>query len=139
MDRAIPRVKDASLIFTKALPNTNTAVNTVAIHLQSLTSRGGNFSDVELLIEAPALAVGDLADASTMTYSIQTDAAEAFSTPKTIADAIIVQTGAGGAGAAAVAARFRLPSDVEDWVRVVATNSADADASDKSMTVSLVF
>jgi len=50
---------------------------------------------------------------------------------------VLVQTGAGGAGAAAATARFAIPSDCERYVRVTATNSGTGDASGASMTVNL--
>ena len=52
---------------------------------------------------------------------------------------VIVQTGAGGVGAAAATAQLALPSGVNRYVRVKATNSGSADASAKSLTAQLVF
>jgi hypothetical protein len=74
-----------------------------------------------------------------MKYGVQCDSDSAFGSPKTLALEALVQTGAGGAGAAAATARFRLPTDCERYVRVSAVNSAAGDASDKSVTAELLF
>lgn len=139
-DRATFGVKDATLSQTAALPNGNgAATNVTGFHLQSLTTRGACLTEFELLIECPALAAAKLPDGKLLTFSVQTDTTSAFGSPTTIADAVLVITGA-TAGAAAASARFRMPSNCEDYVRVVATNAASAagDASAASMTVSIL-
>lgn len=133
-----PNVKDAELIETKALPNGAGSTNTDAFDL-GMGEQGQFAANCELVIDAPALVVGDLADAATMKYSVQMDSDAGFGSPTTIYPDVITQTGAGGAGAAAASRRVRLPTNCERYVRVRATNSASGDASDKSMTVSLVF
>lgn len=131
-------VKDAALSQTKALPNGAAAVSADGFDLK--TGVPGDFlARCELLLEAPALVVGDLANGETMIYSIETDDNAAFSSATVLAASFLTQTGAGGAGAAAASKRFVLPVDVERYVRVKATNSGAGDASDKSMTVSLLF
>ncbi|MCY2968426.1 MAG: hypothetical protein NT069_33175, partial [Planctomycetota bacterium] len=100
----------------------------------------GDFvAQVELLISAPALAVGQLANGSTMKYDVVMSVNSDLSSPTIIAKEVIVQTGAGGAGAAAATARFRLPTNCARYVGVKATNSAAADASAASLTSELVF
>jgi hypothetical protein len=131
-------VVDALLKATKALPNGAASVQTDAFDLGH-GSKGDFLAPCELKIEAPALAVADLADADTMTYIVQHDDDAAFGTVATLHDKVIVQTGAGGAGAAAASAAVRLPLDVKRYVRVKATNSGAGDASDKSVTASLLF
>ncbi len=131
-------VRDAQLIQTKALPNGAGSTSTDGFDLGH-GSKGDFLAPCELLIEAPALATADLGDADTMKYSIEHDTDPAFGTAVAIAKEVLVQTGAGGAGAAAASARFRLPSNVNRYVRVKATNSDAGDASDKSFTVSLMF
>jgi hypothetical protein len=95
--------------------------------------------DTELLIQAPALTTGQLADAATMKYSVQHAASADFSDATLLAGDVLVQTGAGGAGAAAAEVRVGLPGDVKRYVRVRAINSAAGNASTKSLTESLVF
>lgn len=131
-------VGDAQLVVTKALPNGAASVTTDGFDLGHGTT-GDFLANCELVISAPALVVGDLADAATMTYIVQHDTDAAFGTVATLIDNALVQTGAGGAGAAAATATIRLPSTTKRHVRVKATNSGAGDASDKSVTVSLKF
>lgn len=135
----LPNVKDAELIETKALPNGAASIYSDPIDLGALSAAGARLHSGELLLSAPALATADLGDAATMTYDLQMDNDSAFGSPTTLIAGIIVQTGAGGAGAAAASARFRVPTNCERYVRAKATNSAAGDASDKSLTLSLVF
>lgn len=131
-------VKDASLSVTKALPNGANTIYTDGIDLGH-GSKGDFLANCELLIEAPLLVVGDLANAATMKYSIQHDTDSAFGSAVTLLPDVLTQTGAGGVGAAAATKRVRLPSDVNRYVRVMAVNSGAGDASDKSVTVGLRF
>jgi len=139
MDRANHGVKDANHVTTKALPNGASTVYSSGFDLGLYGSRGARMEEVELQISAPALATGDLGDTETMKYDVQCDADVNFGSPKTLAKEVIVQTGAGGAGAAAATARFKIPTDCEQYIRVAATNSAAGNASDKSMTVELLY
>ncbi|MCL4193983.1 MAG: hypothetical protein KJZ87_19755 [Thermoguttaceae bacterium] len=139
MERTGFNVKDASLVRSVALPNGANTVYSDGIDLGALSGRGARLYEAELLIEAPALVTADLGDGATMKYSIQTDDDAAFGSPTVVAADVIVQTGAGGAGAAAQTYRWRIPTGCERHVRVRAVNSAAGDASDKSMTVSLCF
>jgi hypothetical protein len=58
----------------------------------------------EVLVSAPALSTTIAPDTRTMTYRIQHDTDSAFGTAATLVDNLIVQTGAGGVGAAAATA-----------------------------------
>lgn len=131
-------LKDAELIKTKALPGGASAVNSDGIDTMNST-RGDFVAPLELKITAPALAVGELANTETMTYDIEDDTDPAFGSARTLYPGVIVQTGAGGAGAAAATLRVALPSDVQRYVRLKATNSAAADASGKSMILEALF
>ena len=128
--------KDARLSVTKALPNGAASTNSDGIDL-GVGTAGDFVAGCELLVEAPALVVGDLANAATMTYDVEHS--DDDSTYVTLFDNALVQTGAGGVGAAADSVRRRLPTDVKRYVRVKSTNSGAGDASDKSVNVSLVF
>lgn len=131
-------VRDAQLIQTKALPNG--AANTATDGFDLGHGPKGDFlADCELLIEAPALGVTPLPNAKTMIYSVEHADASNFSDVVQLADRIIVQTGADGAGDVAKSARFRLPSNVKRFVRVKATGSASGDASTANFRVSMVF
>jgi len=132
-----PQLRDELLKVTKALPNGAATIYTDGIDL-GVSANGQLPPNVELLIEAPALAVGDLGNGATMIYVVQMDSDVAFGSPTSIYGTVLTQTGAGGVGAAAASKRIALPSDCERYVRVSATNSAAGDASDKTATVTLL-
>jgi len=90
-------------------------------------------------LTAPALTVGELADTQTITYSIEMDDNAAFSSATVLAASVLVQTGAGGAGAAAGTHRFKLPSNCERYVRHKATKAGASNASTASMTSQILF
>lgn len=137
MDRTGYGVRDANMVKTKALPSGASTIYTDGIDVGLRGGRGALLADCELEINAPILAVGELANASTMKYDVQMDADVAFGSPTTIALEVLVQTGAGGVGAAAATAKFRLPTNCERYVRVAATNSAAADASGKDVEIAV--
>lgn len=126
-------IRDAKLKVTKALPNGAASVTSDGIDLES-GSKGDFVAQVEFLLSAPALTTGELGDAATMTYILEHDSASDFSSVATLQDRLLVQTGAGGAGATAATKRFKLPTDVKRYVRIKATNSAAGNASGKSLT-----
>jgi hypothetical protein len=131
-------LRDAELTVTKPLPATATTIFSDGIDL-GLGANADFLARCELVVEAPALAVGELANAETVTYKVQTDADPAFGSPTDILPAVIVQTGAAGAGAAAAEKRLRLPLNVERYIRCAATHTAADDASAKSLTMGLRF
>lgn len=94
--------------------------------------------EFELEITAPVLAQSILSNGDTMTYKVQ-DSADNI-TFADVADSVVLQTGAGGSGAAAITQRYRVPSDVNQYVRVAATmSSGGTDASAVSATVKFLF
>lgn len=131
-------LKDEELAITLALPNGIATVASDGFDLGHGTN-GDFLANCELLIEAPALVVGDLANGDTVIYDVYHDTDSAFGSETLLMDNVITQTGAGGAGAAAATAQVRLPVDVKRYVRVKASNSGAGDASDKSATIRLVF
>lgn len=133
------RFGDGNLTKTKAMPSGASAVTTDAIDLGEGTT-GTFVTDCELVINAPAVTTGMLADAATIKYDIVTsDTTDLTTSPTVIAKEVIVQTGASSAGAAAAEARFRFPTSVKRYVGVRATKSASGDASSVSMTIALRF
>ncbi len=128
---------DASLKVTKALPNGAATVYSDGIDL-GISTRGDFLAQVELLLSAPAMATGVLGDAATMKYSIEHDDAEGFGTVAALQTDFLVQTGAGGAGAAAASKRFRFPTNVKRYVRIKAVNSAAGNASAVSLTAEVL-
>ena len=127
-----PLMEDASTNITQALPNGAATVDATAIDLGNPTGKDFIAEGVEFELSAPALVVGDLANAATMTYALQhSDDNSSFSV---LQASFLVQTGADGAGAAAATKRFKPDADVKRYLRVSATNSGAGDASDKSLT-----
>jgi hypothetical protein len=133
-------MKDALLKVTRALPAAAGAtVNSTGIDLQEGT-RGDFLADCEVLVSAPALTTTMAPDTRTMTYNIQHDTDSAFGTAVTIASGLIVQTGAGGVGAAATTARFRLPTNVKQFIRLqIVSGASTTDSSAVSATMELLF
>jgi hypothetical protein len=136
-------VRDAELIATDTLPAAaSTTKNGTALDQgNALTDRGARVAPCEALLSAPALTTVILPDTKTMTYSVEACAASDFgSGVVTLASGCIVQTGAGGAGAAAASFRMKIPSDCPRYVRAKAVSGADTtDASALSMTFEILF
>lgn len=132
-------VRDANLIITRALPNGAATVNSNGIDLGSKTAWGDRLAQCELLLSAPALTTTQQPDAKTLTYTIQHDDASDFGSAATLAGSVIVQTGAGGAGAAAATFRMKIPTNCKRYVRVAIVGSATGDSSGASATLELLF
>jgi hypothetical protein len=131
-------LKDVQLKVTKALPNGAASTTSDGFDLGHGT-RGDVVAGFELKITAPALGATPLPDSKTMIFIIEHDTASGFGTVATLLDRVIIQTGAGGAGAAAATKIVKLPVDTNRYVRVKATGSASGDASGSSFTVELLF
>ena len=67
------------------------------------------------------------------------DSADLQTNPVTYITSAIVQTGAGGAGAAGQTFRFRLPSTAKRYVGFKATNSAAGNASGANATLEVLL
>ena len=131
------KVEDASLSKTIALPAAAGSVQTVALDLKN-SAKGDFLADMEVCVVAPALGTTPLPNGETMKYNIQHSLDN--SSFVTIAETILTQTGAAGAGAAAATKNFRLPVDVYRYVRAQATLSAGgADASASSVIFKALF
>src|SRR5579871_2753209 len=116
------QLRDANLKSTVALPNGAANVSGAAIDLV-LGSYGDLLANVEFVLTAPALNTTQQPDAKTMTYDvIQSDNAD-LSSPIALYPGVIVQTGAGGAGAAGATFTFRVPVDAHRYIGVKATGS----------------
>lgn len=131
-------IRDANLQQTIALPNGAASVNSASIDLQN--GPNGVFpGKMQIEVVAPALATADLPDTKTMVYKLEDSADDSSFATVPGCDAIITQTGAGGAGAAAATELVRVPKDVRRYLRLTATNDGTGDASDKSATLSVVI
>lgn len=133
---------DAVLKATKTLPGAaSTTVNSAGLDLEEGT-RGDFLANAEILISAPALTTTILPDTRTMTYSLYHDTDSAFGTETLVYGSTgqILQTGAGGAGAAAATFRGRLPTNVKRYIRLKITSGASTtDGSATSATLQLLF
>lgn len=108
-------VQDNNYSQTLALPS---AANTTVTANTSLDTEASSIADFiaycELLLTAPALNTTQLPNAATMTYNVVASANSNLAGAVVITggQSVIVQTGAGGAGAAAATGRIRLPSNI---------------------------
>ena len=135
-------VQDALLTKQNALPAAaSTTVNGTAIDLGgALTARGARLEKCEALLSVPAVTTTMVPDTKTITYSIESAVDSVFTSPITLAGSCIVQTGAGGAGAAAATFRLKLPSNCARYVRAKAVSGANVtDSSTLKMTFQLLF
>ena len=129
------RTVDANLSTAKALPAAAATANGTALDLNSLSA--GRIPYVELALTVPA--VPALVDAKTIIYTFQ-DSAATVTFAAIAALPIVTSLGAGGAGAAAVDRRFKLPIGVQRYVRVsAAVLAAGGDNTAVSFTLALVF
>jgi hypothetical protein len=132
------QVQDALLQRNVTLPNGAATTNTTSIDLEQGV-QGEFLADAEVLIDAPALTTGELGDTQTITYSIRQSANADFSNDTELLGGLILQTGAGGAGAAAAQRRVRLPSTTQRYIRLRAVKTGASNASTKSGSIRLVF
>ena len=129
-------LKDALVKGTRALPSAaSTTVDGAAIDLGH-----GSFGDYvapsEFKLTAPALTTTMAPDTRTMTYSvIHSDNAD-LSSPTVLYASFLTQTGAGGVGAAAASATFRVPVDVKRYLGLrIVSGVSIADSSTVSATL----
>lgn len=130
-------LRDAGVKKTVALPAGALTVTTTGIDLEN-TARGENLANCEVSMGGPALPVGQLANGETITYSLEAATDAAFSSPVAIAGST-VQTGAGGAGSAAVAHRARLPLSCPRYIRGKAVKTGATSAAASNGSLELLF
>jgi|CXWL01.1.fsa_nt_gi hypothetical protein len=132
-------MQDESLKITRAMPNANVTVASTGFDL-GVSSRANFLATVQLEIAVPAVTTGELPNAQTFTCDVYHDTASDFSGETLLMASVVVQTGAGGAGAAAQTLQARFPDGVKRYVRVKITGSATAgNASAKNATLRLAF
>lgn len=134
-------VRDSSLKSTRALPNGAATVNSATgIDLGHLNTKGGRLlAEIEFLLTYPTVTTSQLADTTTITYSIITSASSDMSSPTVLMPGIAVQTGASSAGATGGTYRFRLPTDCQRYVGLRAVKTGAADASAATATLEMLF
>lgn len=129
--------RDNKLKVTKTLPGSATTVYSDPLNF-GISAKADFLAEVEMLIEAPACAVGQLADGETVNYFLQDDDNSDFSSPRALTGNIITQTGASGAGAAAAERRVRPPTDMQKYVRLGMVKTGSTNASSKTATLSVL-
>lgn len=130
-------LKDKLLRQTHALPNGAATTNGGGIDLE-LSTLSEFIAETEAVVTAPVLTTGELGDTQTITYSLYHDTAVGFGS-ETLLATLGVQTGAGGAGAAAAEYRSKLPSNVKRYLRLKTVKTGASNASTKSGTLELAF
>jgi hypothetical protein len=111
-------VRDSQLALTLALPAAaSSTVTSTGIDTGETTPNAVQTGNYEFLLTAPALTTTILPDTKTMTYNlIAADDVALSVNPTTLVAAAILQTGAGGVGAAKATYRYRLPSVSQRYV-----------------------
>jgi hypothetical protein len=132
---AVLGLADKTYTITQALPNGAASTTSSGIDLETVSTSADLLADIEFSVFAPALTTTELGDTQTITYIVQTATDAAFTSPTDLIASLFVQTGAGGAGAATNTKRFRLPTNVQRYVRIKATKTGASNAS----TASLIF
>ena len=129
-------LKDAQVRNTRALPASASAtVDGAALDLGH-GSFGDFVAQAEFKLSAPAVNATRAPDTRTFTYSIiHSDNAD-LSSPTVLYPGVIVQTGAGGAGAAAASHICRLPVDVKRYIGTrIVSGVSTGDASSVAATL----
>lgn len=133
-------LKDALLKISATLPNGSASASAPAAFMDTgkLTSAGDVPGNIEFLLTGPALTTTELPDTKTMVYDVQHSDNADGSSPSTLIDNAITQTGASSAGADAATYRFKLPTGHKRYVGFSASNSGAGNASGKSGTLEVV-
>lgn len=134
-------LKDTLVKVTRALPAAASSSVTSASAIDLGHGANGNpLFKGELLLSAPAVTTTMAPDTRTLTYDIIHSDNSDLSSPVTIVAAAILQTGAGGVGAAAATFRFKPASNSKRYVGVKVTSGASiTDSSAVSATLEGVF
>jgi len=115
--------EDAELNETDACPAAaTTAVNGTSLDLGATPAQDARLASCELEIGSPAFTTTMLPDTRSMTYKEQYSADD--TTVNDVAADVLIVTGAAAAGAVAVKERFKLPSTIRRYIRIVATTGA---------------
>lgn len=129
------KIKDEDLKVEVSIPAASANVDSPTIDFGQASS--AVLESLELEISIPALA--SLADATSVTVTVQDSADD--STFASVSElATFAVTGAGGAGSAAASTKIRLPSTTKRYVNInVESDSASGDNTASSVTVQPLF
>ena len=135
-----PSVQDSVYTSSTALPS---ATNGTVTQAAGFDMEGGSKSDflalAEGVVTAPALNTTQLPNAATMTYNLIASATPNLASPTTVQAGILVQTGAGGVGAAAASNRVRFPTNLGTYGRYVGLTAVGANSSGNCSAASVGF
>lgn len=128
-------LKDVLLKVTRALnASASSTVKSGSIDL-GLTGKDDFAADCEFKVSAPAVNATMAPDTRTFTYDVIHSDNSDLSSSSVIYTAVITQTGASSAGAAAADATVRLPVDCKRYVGIqIRTSASTGDASSVSAT-----
>jgi microcystin-dependent protein len=132
---------DANMQLTLAGPAaaSSTVVSSAGFDTGETTALAFQSGDFEWQLTAPALSATILPNGDTMTTNIVAADNAAMSTNLTVL-ASIVQTGAGGAGAASASIRYRLPSVCQRFIGIqTVSGSGTTTAAGVSATLNALF
>lgn len=136
-------LRDASLKQTVALPSAaNGNVNAATGLDMEVTAASDFVALTEVFVSAPALNTTQLPNAATMTYNLIASASANMASPTTLQASVLVQTGAGGTGAAAATDRVRLPTNLGSVGRYLALQAVglnNGNCQAASATLELLF
>ena len=135
-------VRDAALFVSLAGPaGASLTVTSAGFDTGETTALAVQPGLSEFLLTAPALSTVILPNASTMTYNIvAADDAALTVSPTILVAGAIVQTGAGGVGAAKATYRYRLPSVSQRYIGfTMVSGAAVTTAVGVSATLEMVF
>lgn len=136
MSQVSHKIPDAQFLIFTNHPAQNTTLGSASFDLVL----AGNVSreSLEALISADA--APSLANGQTISVEIQDSADNSSFTKIPTLDTAVIQTGAGGVGAAANSLRYALPSTVRRYIRAFVTMSATTgDNTAVGSTFQLVF
>ena len=122
-----------------ALPaGASTTVNGASIDLSTNTAFHATV-ELELVSSSSTLSTSALPDTRTLTYTLQESTDDTtFTDVYVLSEALM--TGAGGAGDTANTARFRLPSDISQYIRVECVSGVSVgDCSGSTMALTMRF
>ncbi|MBX3437823.1 MAG: hypothetical protein KF861_10055 [Planctomycetaceae bacterium] len=130
---------DAAFRRTLSLPNGAATAYSDPIEIGAAGKNITHRANCELIIEVPAVTTEQLDDEDALTYFIEEADDSDFTDPVLTNPALIVQTGADEAGAAAQTVRFRPASTTRPFLRFGVTNSGDGDALEAEAVVNVAF
>ena len=115
------------------------ATTTTSGSIDTGNSPTGDFvADVEFDISIPALTATEIPDDELISYDLIVSNNSDLSSPAFLYPGLVVQLGAGGAGAEAASYRARLPNAIPRYIGLQATGTANVSAAGFSASIATV-